>query len=370
MLLAVLPASAVAQSSQFGVRGLGQPSRGLSARSLGSAGAFGLFDSESSTNPAALDALTTVTAVFTGSQSIRNVDNPGGSASLKESLFPLLVFGGPLRRIPLALAVSYASYSSRDFTLASSDTLEIRDVLVPVFDTLSSRGGISDLRIAGSYRLRPGWAVGGGFHILTGSNRVQFRRRYADPSFLPVGQEAELSFAGVGVSLGTIKQLGPRFSVAAVARSDGEVGVDLDSNRVSEMDLPYTFGLGVRYRLTPRLELATQGIFRTWASANSDLLAEGGPGAKNTVDLSFGGEYVNPRKPYHLPLRFGARYATNPFPLATGAQPSEVGVSLGSGARFAQQRGGLDLSLEYLWRSAGDFKERALQITLGVTVRP
>ena len=80
----------MAQSSQFGVRGLGQPSRGLSARSLGSAGAFGLFDPESSTNPAALDAVTAVTAVFTGSQSIRNVDNPGGSASLKESLFPLL----------------------------------------------------------------------------------------------------------------------------------------------------------------------------------------------------------------------------------------------------------------------------------------
>jgi len=126
----------------------------------------------------------------------------------------------------------------------------------------------------------------------------------------------------------------------------------------------------MRYRLSPRLELATQGLLRTWSGANSDLLADGAPGAKNTVDLSLGGEYVNPRRPYQLPLRFGARYATNPFPLSDGSQPSEVGVSIGSGARFAQQRGGLDLSLEYLWRSAGQFKERALQITLGVTVRP
>ncbi|MEZ0332886.1 MAG: hypothetical protein ACAI18_02670 [Gemmatimonadales bacterium] len=370
VLLVGFPTAATAQSSQFGVRGLGQPSRGLSARSLGSAGAFGLFDPESSTNPAALDAVTAVTAVFTGSQSIRNVDNPGGSASLKESLFPLLLFAGPVRTIPLALGVSYASYSIRDFTLATSDTLAIRDVLVPVFDTLSSRGGLSDLRIAGSYRLKPGWAVGTGFHILTGSNRVQFRRRYEDPAYLPVSQKAELSFAGLGLSLGTVKQLGSRFAVAALVRSDGNVGLDVDSTRVREIDLPYTFGLGMRYRLSPRLELATQGLLRTWSGANSDLLADGAPGAKNTVDLSLGGEYANPRRPYQLPLRFGVRYATNPFPLSDGSQPSEVGVSIGSGGRFAQQRGGIDLSLEYLWRSAGQLKERALQITLGVTVRP
>ena len=92
----------------------------------------------------------------------------------------------------------------------------------------------------------------------------------------------------------------------------------MDSTRVREIDLPYTFGLGVRYRLSPRLELATQGLLRTWSGANSDLLADGAPGAKNTVDLSLGGEYVNPRRPYQLPLRFGVRYATNPFPLPEG----------------------------------------------------
>jgi hypothetical protein len=146
--------------------------------------------------------------------------------------------------------------------------------------------------------------------------------------------------------------------------------VDLDSTRVNEVDLPYTFGLGVRYRLSAQLEVATQGIYRTWSGANSDLQAIGAPGAENTVDLSLGAELVNPRKPYKLPLRLGARYATNPYPLATGAQPSEVAVSVGSGTRFAQQRGGLDLALEYLWRSAGGLDERALQITLGVTVRP
>jgi hypothetical protein len=370
VLAMALPVALAAQSSQFGIRGLGQPSRGLSARSLGSAGAFGLFDPESATNPAALQSITGVIAVFTGTQSIRNVDNPAGTSSLKDDLFPLLVFAGPAGRSPWVLGVSYSSYSSRDFTLSIADTLEIRNVLVPIFDSLSSRGGLSDLRAAVAYKLRPDWALGGGFHVVTGSNRLQFSRVYADPDYLPVTQKAELSFAAVGLSLGTIKQLNPRFSIAAVVRSDGNVGVDLDSTQVGEVDLPYTFGLGMRYRLNSRLEVGTQGIYRTWSGANSDLLGQGAPGAKNTVDLSLGAEYASPRKPYKFPLRFGARYATNPYPLATGEQPSEVGVSVGSGTRFAQQRGGLDLALEYLWRSAGGFEERALQITLGVTVRP
>ena len=39
--LAVTPAVTLAQSSQFGVRGLGLPGRGLTARAMASGGAFG-----------------------------------------------------------------------------------------------------------------------------------------------------------------------------------------------------------------------------------------------------------------------------------------------------------------------------------------
>jgi hypothetical protein len=371
LLGALIEVPAAAQSSQFGVRGLGHPGRGLSARALGSAGAFGLFDGESSLNPAALDAISTVTAAFTGVQTFRTVDNPAGSESLRESRFPLLVFAGPVRRFPLALGVSYSAYAGRDFTVAATNTLVIRDVPEPVFDTLTSRGGISDLRLAGSYRLSPGWAVGGSFHVLTGSNRLRFRRRFENDAYVPVNQQAELSYAGIGASLGTIWQLGSSLSMAAMARSDGDLGVDLDSVRVSDMDLPYSFGLGLRYRVGTRLELATQGVLRTWSGANSDLLEAGAPGAKNTVDVSFGGEYVgDPRRPFRRPLRFGARYGTLPFPLDTGEQPSEFAVSLGSGARFAQQRGGVDIAVEHVWRSAEDLKERGFVVTVGVTVRP
>jgi long-subunit fatty acid transport protein len=276
-----------------------------------------------------------------------------------------------VRRFPLALGVSYSAYAARDFTVATTDTLTIRESPEQVFDSVSSRGGVSDLRVAASYRVGTGWAVGGGFHVLTGSNRLQFRRTFEDSAYLPVAQRSEISYAGVGASVGTIRQFGSRLTVAAMARSDGSLDVDLDSTRVSDLDLPYTLGLGVRYRVGTRLELATQGLFRTWSGANSDLLEAGAPGAQNTVELSFGGEYVNdPRRPFRRPIRFGARYGTLPFPLTASEQPSEFAVSLGTGTRFAQQRGGIDIAVEHVWRSAAELKERAFLVTVGVIVRP
>ena len=370
-LLAVWPAVAASQASQFGVRGLGIPGRALSTRAAGSSGAFGMFDAESGLNPAALSGLAVMTANFNGTQSFRTAENPAGSASLRSSRFPHITFGGPIPGSPLVVSLSYSTYANRDFTLATRDTVELRGVLVPVSDTLSSRGGLSDLRLAAAYKLRDRSVVGGAFHVLTGSNRLESRRTFSDGQYLPVQQSAELSYAGVGASVGAVQQLGSGLWVAAIARSDGKAIVDRDSARVSQVDLPYTLGLGVRWKADSRLDLATHGIFRTWSGANSDLLASGGTGADNTFEASIGGEYIgDPRRPYRRPIRFGARYATLPFPLQPGVQPKEFGVSLGSGVRFAQDRAGIDLAVEHLWRSAGDFKERAFVISVGVGVRP
>ena len=370
-LLALWPATAVSQASPFGVRGLGVPGRGLSTRSAGSSGAFGMFDAESGLNSAALGGLAAMTANFNGTQSFRTAENPAGSESLRDARFPHVAFGGPVPGTPLVVGLSYSTYTNRDFTIATSDTVELRDMLVPVSDTLSSRGGLSDLRLAAAYKLRPRTTVGGAFHVITGSNRMESRRTFSDGQYLPVQQSAELSYAGVGVELGAVQQMGSRLWVAAIARSDGKAIVDRDSARVSQVDLPYTLGLGIRWKASSKLDLASHGIFRTWSGANSDLLASGGTGAENTFEVAAGGEYIgDPRRPYRRPVRFGAHYASLPFPLEPGLQPTEFGVSVGSGVRFAQDRAGIDLSVEHLWRSAGDFKERAFVISVGVGVRP
>jgi hypothetical protein len=370
-ILALWPATAGAQASQFGVRGLGTPGRALSTRAAGSSGAFGMFDAESALNPAAVGGLAVMTANFNATQSFRTAENPAGSASLRDSRFPHVAFGGPVRGTPLTVGISYSTYANRDFTVATGDTVELRDILVPVYDTLSSRGGLSDLRLAAAYRVQERSVVGGALHVITGSNRLESHRSFADSQYLPVLQSAELSYAGVGAAVGAIQQIGGGLWVAAIARSDGKVIVDRDSTRVSQVDLPYTVGLGVRMKLGPRLDVAGHGIFRTWSGANSDLLGSGGTGADNTFEAAIGGEYIgDPRRPYRRPIRLGVHYATLPFPLQPGLQPKEFGVSVGSGLRFAQDRAGVDLAVEHLWRSAGEFKDRAFVISVGVGVRP
>jgi hypothetical protein len=372
--LAVWPSAVGAQSAQFGARGLGHPGRGIAVRAIGTGGAFGLFDPESSQNPAALASVLNLTSVFTITQGFRSVENPAGTASVRDTRFPQLMVAGPVQRFPAAVGFSFSNYSSRDFTLATSETIDLRGVPVDVSDTFSSRGGLNDFRIAGSYRFGTQWAVGAGFHIISGSNRLTSVRVFDDlddPNYLSSRQQSELSFAGVGLSLGVTRQFGPKFAVSAVARSDGHVNFDRDSTRVGTIDLPYTVGLGLRWRLSPKLDLAGQGLFRTWSAANSDLLALGGTGAQNTVEAAVGAEYISdPKRPYRRPIRLGARYATLPFPLLPGQHGREFGVSVGSGLRFAQQRAGVDLALEHVWRSEGSYSENGFTLSLGISVRP
>ncbi|HWN19295.1 MAG TPA: hypothetical protein VNO19_10315 [Gemmatimonadales bacterium] len=371
LALMSLPGAVEAQSSQFGVRGLGYPGRALAVRAIGTGGGFGLMDPESSQNPAALASVQNVTAVFTITHGRRTVENPAGTASVQDTRFPQLMVAGGVRPLPMVVGISFSNYTTRDFSLASSGTIDLRGVPVNVSDTLSSRGGLSDLRIAGSYRFGTRWAVGGGFHILTGSNRLSLTRRFDDPNLLASRQRTELSFAGVGLSVGVTRQFGPNFAVSAMARSDGHVNMDRDSARVGTIDLPYSAGLGLRWRLSPRLDFGGQALFRTWSGANSDLLALGGTGAQNTVEAAVGAEYTTDSKqPFHRPLRIGAHYATLPFPLVPGEQGQQFGLSVGSGVRLAQQRAGLDVALEHVWRSEGVYSENGFSLSLGVLVRP
>jgi hypothetical protein len=371
LLLVASPQMVMAQSSQFGVRGLGFPGRHLAARALASGGAFGLFDPESSLNPAALGNTTSLAAIFTINQGFRNQENPAGTASTRDTRFPQLMILGPVRETGVALGFSYSNYTTRDFTMAASSTIDLRGAPVAVVDSFSSRGGLSDLRLAGAYRIGDRWVLGAGFHVITGSNRLESRRTFEDPDYQPSLQRAEVSYAGVGVSAGLVRQFGPRFAFASVVRWDGHLNVDRDSARVGTVDLPYSFGLGIRWQPSARLNLASHALLRTWSAANSDLLEQGGTGAENTIELAAGAEYSpDPARPFRRPLRFGARYARLPFPLVPGSRGKEFGISAGSGMRFAQQRGGVDLALEHVWRSEGVYSERAFILSVGVSVRP
>lgn len=369
---ALEPATLVAQSSMFGVRGLGFPGRPLTPRSRATGGAFGLFDPESDVNPAAIASQTAVTAGFVLAPTWRHWESPAGTASIRETRFPLIYVGGPVPGSRVGLGISIGSYADRDFKLASVDTVNIRGQNVGVSDTLTSLGGLSEIRLASGVMLGKKTGIGGGFYFITGSSRLDARRHFDDTTFAALRQTAELSYHGIGFSLGITHQLTPGVKLAAMVRSDSKAKVDLDSARAYTVDLPFTFTGGAQVRASSRVTFALAGAYRTWSGANSDLLAVGAPGSRNTLELNAGGEYTrNLRRPSRLPVRLGVRYADIPFPVKEGAKPKEFTLSAGTGTRFAQERGGVDLTLEQTWRSEGSaYKERAFTLLLGLSIRP
>lgn len=371
-MLAAIPSALPAQSSIFGVRGLGLPGRPLTPATRATGGSFGLFDGESSLNPAALAFLKAPTASFVLTPTWRHWESPAGSAGLRETRFPLVAIGGPIPGTDIGVGVSFGSYADRDFRLSTIDTIILRGAPVQVHDTIASLGGMNEIRLAAGKVFGGRTTLGAAVYWITGSNRLDARRVFGDSTFVPIRQTAELSYQGFGVSVGVVRKVRQNLQVALYARADGHANVDLDSTAVYTVDLPYTLGAGAQLKPSRRLTVAGQALWRSWSGANSDLQARGAPGAVNTLEVSVGGELVrNLREPGALPIRFGARYAQLPFPVEAGARPREIALSLGSGTRFAQDRAGIDLTLEHQWRSESSrYSERALTLVIGLSVRP
>ena len=373
LILAGAAPSLAAQSSMFGARGLGLPGRAYSAHAWGLSGANSLFDPESGRNPASIGRFLTVTAAFQVVPEWRSTENPAGEESARLTQFPHFIVAGPLRSTLFAVGLSVSNYTSRDFKFVSQHTETIRGAPVEITDTLFSRGGLNDIRLAVSYLAGPTLDVGAAFHVITGVNRMNQTRVFSDTTFLPSEQSAELSYAGVGLSIGAVYRPNARLGLAASIRADNKASLDRDSTNVDAIDLPYTFAAGIQWQASAKLTAAAQATMRTWSGANSDLLEQGGNGAKNTLELNAGFEYArDPRAAWRRPIRLGVHYTQLPFLLTAGAeQPTEFGVSLGTGTRFAGQRGGIDLAVEKNWRRAGsDYKESGWLLILGISVRP
>lgn len=370
--LAAIPATLPAQSSIFGVRGLGLPGRPYTAAARATGGSFGLFDGESNLNPAALAFLKVPTGSFVMTPTWRHWESPAGSAELRETRFPLMAFAGPIPGSTVGIGISYGSYADRDFRLTSIDTIQLRGSPVEVMDTVTSLGGLNEIRFAAGAGIGTRTTVGAAFYWITGSNRISAHRSFGDSTYIPVRQSAEVSYQGFGFSVGVVHKVRQNLQVALFARSDGRADVDLDSTGVRDIDLPFTFGAGAQLKPSRRLTVAAHTVYRTWSGANSDLQAQGAPGSENTIELSAGGEFVrNLRRPGALPIRFGARYAQLPFSVAPGDRPHEFGLSLGTGSRFAQDHAAIDVALEHTWRSeSSSYSERAFTLVFGLSVRP
>lgn len=371
-ILVIAAAPLSAQASLFGTRGFGLPLRPLSVRGFATGGSFGLFDYESSLNPSSFSGIARVNATFQTVQTWTNSENPLGSASTRDNRYPGFTVTTPVGGVPLAISISASGYTDRNFSLASVDTIVLRDAPVEARDTITSLGGISDLRAAVAWRLSKSVQWGLGLHILTGSNRITSHRVFSDSTYSGASERSTLSYLSTGISAGvTVRVIAP-LTLAGMIRADNSIRVERDTSRLASVRLPLTASGGARLQLGKKTLIAGSVLFRSWSRADSALLALGGVGSRNTVEWNGGFEFTpDPTRPGRKPIRFGVYHTSLPFPVQSGAHPAETGVSAGSSLELAGGRARADLSFSRVWRTSGEgFSERAFLLNLGVSLRP
>lgn len=378
LLLTLLPAAAAAQSSQFSTRGLGLPVRAYSPAALGAGGGPAMFDSESALNPASLGSLLGLQASGSAISSWRTSTNPAGRTSGRDTRFPIFQVAGPVSTTELGVVrfvagVSISAYADRNLTLATSDTLTIRDVLLEVRDTVRTLGGLGDIRLGVAWNLSPSITLGTGLHLLSGSTQIRATRIVMSPAYQPAVQVGEVSYLAFGTSVGLQARLGARLALAGTARFDTPARVDRDSLRVGELDMPLVLGAGLQYAAHARLQVSGHLLHRGWSRSQGSIEELGGQEARDAIEAAAGFTWGSSgRNVTRWPLRVGAHYAELPFPIEAGGKGREVGVSIGTGVRMGfGGRGSFDIALQRIWRSEGTpYRENAFQLTTGFSVRP
>jgi hypothetical protein len=274
--------------------------------------------------------------------------------------------------VPLAISISASGYTDRNFSLASVDTIILRDAPVEARDTITSLGGISDLRAAIAWRQSKSVQWGLGLHILTGSNRITSHRVFSDSAYSGASERSTLSYLSAGISAGvTVRVINP-LTLAAMIRADNSIRIERDTSLVSKVRLPLTASGGARLQVGKKTLIAGSVLFRSWSRSDSALVAMGGIGSRNTVEWNGGFEFTpDPSRPGRRPIRLGVYHASLPFPVQGSVHPSETGVSAGTSTEFAGGRARGDITLSRVWRTGGEgFSERAFLLNLGISLRP
>jgi hypothetical protein len=358
---------AAAQTSLYGVRGLGHPGRMASARGRGLGGGLAALDPSSPVNPASIAGLGAMSVQLMSETDLRQYQVGAVSVDgLSSTRFPLAQLGGRIGSTALSFALSYAQYTERSYDLTNADTIEIRGEPVGFEERTTSRGGMSDLRLALGYRIGTRLRVGAAAHLLTGSAKLTFLREFADSAYRPYRVETDEALDGLGVSAGVVWAAASRLTVGFAARSDTRADITVDSAVVGSVDLPVTLVGGIQLAPARPLRWSATVTWQSWGSADADLDAS----AFDTWAIGTGLELGGPETGVsRFPLRLGYRYATLPVS-PTEEQPTEASFSAGVGAVFAGGRGLMDLAVERVYRNGAGARETAWQLSWMVTVRP
>lgn len=365
-LLVALPAASLGAQGTVGGQGFGYPPGQLGSRAQGTAGAVAEFDAETPLNPAAL-ALAARTAIFFQyAPEFRVTDAGGGSDRTSAQRFPLV--GGFARigeNVRIGLAIS--TLLDRTFSTRGSVSDTVNGEVITSTDRFRTAGGLADVRFAGSWRPGSRVAVGAAIHAITGENRIDVSRSIGDTLFFSL-EDRTLSYSGGAVSAGATLQLARTLGIAASARHGTSLRARAGDTLVASARVPDRVGASAQYTGITGTTLAVRTEWVGWSAMGQ--LASSRLSTFDALEVGAGADVSGPRLGDRVTmLRAGYRWRELPFGVGS-TQPTEQSVSLGVGLPFAYERSMLDLAVQRASRRAGDLRERAWILTLGVTVRP
>jgi|HubBroStandDraft_6_1064221.scaffolds.fasta_scaffold28035_3 hypothetical protein len=374
VLALVLPASLVAQGN-ISTQGFGYPTGQLSARAEGGAGAFGEFDAQSPINPAAIASDRTTQIHFQYDPEFRTVDVGNTHETSTTSRFPLAMISGPIWGGG-AIALSWSTLLDRTFqvsqtSLINNYTSGQKDTLT---STIQSSGGINDIRVSAAWAFGSWLAIGGGFDLFTGENRLLQQVTVTDtiPNQYSQSQfKNSLSYDGVGASGGITMRPVKWLGLAGSFRYGGGISVrEGDSATVAHGLIPARVGGGLLLNPLQGLLISARYDWEEWSRLN--LLEHGDLQAQNGGGWSVGADIEGPKlgTNRYITLRVGGGNRPLPYVL-DGVSIHETDISGGLGIPLLLQRSVLDVSIIHADRTPVlGISEKAFILSVGLTIRP
>ena len=371
-LAIVAAASVVAAGSATGQgtvsgQGFGYPPGQLGTRSASMSGGNGEQDPESAVNPAALGLARSTMLFMQYAPEFRQVQVPGASERTTTLRFPMIGAYARLgERARIGLHIS--TFLDRTFAVSVQDTTALSggDTIVST-DRFKNEGGMSDVRFAASWRLARRFDFGAAFHAITGQNRVEVTRDVGESIQLNIESRA-LSFSGNALSAGVAMQLTNVLNVAGSLQRGFEIRSRIGDTLLNTARVPDRYGAGIQYTGITGTTLAARAEYMTWS--NMAGLGSSSMSVFDTREIGGGADIAGPRigsRP--IMLRIGARWRELPFGV-NGTKVEEIEAGGGLGFVLPFERASMDVGFRHSDRTAGDAKEKAWTLNVGVSVRP
>ncbi len=372
----VLPAASGAQGT-LSARGLGYPPGQLSTMALGTAGGLAEFDPLTPLNPASIAGIPATSLTLHFAPETRTTRVPGARDEASVMRFPV---AGAVLTVGEDWAVGLGASTLLDRTWATVRDVDGTNDGTGVIESFESRGGITDVRLAGARRFGTRLQAGLGVHVYTGSNRLTASRSDASGEDASFAQTSDLGYRGTAASAGVLWSPARQLAIAASGRVGGSLRAVRGDSTIGTATAPARAAASIRYTGITGAAIAARAVWDGWSSVadlGSERLA-----VEDAVEYGIGAEIAGPSiYGAAVALRVGARRRDLPFGMpytAAGgtpgpvayAQPVETGLSGGLGMALGRNRVLVDLVVERASRSAADVRETGWTYGLGITVRP